>query len=116
MAARAGEPVAALDPAALTQRLLVMPFLVRWARPPGVSFELCPPGDISILRRHVSEPPLACHCWIQLLILFLVRNTFRFRGTKGYPLHHKSYSLPAFLMLLPVVCGTFGAVNATRSR
>jgi hypothetical protein len=31
-AARAGEPVSALDPAVLTQRRAVMPFRARWVR------------------------------------------------------------------------------------
>ena len=36
-AARAGEPVAALDPAALTQRIAVMPFRAGCVRRRGVS-------------------------------------------------------------------------------
>jgi hypothetical protein len=51
-AARAGTPVSALDPAGLTQRLLMMPFRARWVRQPRVSFLLCAKGDISTLRRH----------------------------------------------------------------
>jgi hypothetical protein len=37
-AARAGEPVAALDPAVRTQRRAVMPFRERWVRRSGVTF------------------------------------------------------------------------------
>jgi hypothetical protein len=50
-AARAGAPVAALDPAALTQRIAVMPFRAGWVRRREVSFQLCAKGDISTLRR-----------------------------------------------------------------
>jgi hypothetical protein len=37
-ATRAGEPVSALDPAALTQRIAVMPFHARWVRQRGCHF------------------------------------------------------------------------------
>jgi hypothetical protein len=51
-ASRAGQPVAALDPANLTQPSAVMPLRAGSVRRPGVSFLLCAPGDISTLRRH----------------------------------------------------------------
>ena len=53
-AARAGEPVSALDPAGLTQRLPDMPFRARCVRRRAVSFLLCARSDISTLRRHTT--------------------------------------------------------------
>ena len=48
-ATRAGEPVSALDPAALTQVWLGMPFRARSVRRPNASFQLraAARGDIS---------------------------------------------------------------------
>jgi hypothetical protein len=51
-ASRAGEPVSALDPAALTQRRAVMPFRAGWVGRSGVSFLLCARSVFSTLRRH----------------------------------------------------------------
>jgi hypothetical protein len=48
-------PAAALDPVVLAQQVAVMPCGAhRVRRRQGVSFLLCAPGDISILRRHTT--------------------------------------------------------------
>jgi hypothetical protein len=62
-APRAGEPVAALDPAALAQRIAVMPFRAGWVRrrgchfyfARGVTFQPC--ADI-ICTRNIEMTPL----------------------------------------------------------
>ena len=52
-------PASALDPVVLAQHVAVMPCGARRVRRrQGVSFLLCAPGDISILRRHHAAPPL----------------------------------------------------------
>jgi hypothetical protein len=59
-------PASALDPVVLAQQVAVMPCGARRVRRrPGVSFLLCAPGDISILRRH----------WILTVRLYFRRQT-----------------------------------------